>query len=156
MEEIHRKAIEIRRNKNELIARLDTFSNIIHYSLDSIDNDNERIIRSIINRLVRESSEVGSYLNTTDLIAVKTPRKKERRHEHVVPCNCITNYLIDNKHKLSKKDICDVLLNNGLRAIISISDDKKLNQKSMPSNWEFGMNPLMRYKPIIANLKLRD
>jgi len=157
MEKKYQEALAKRNNNTLLKDRLHLYSKIIYCTLQQYNDKNKKTIESILNTLIRKSSELNHYTKSTDFVPAKESKNRDK-HEHIVPCSVMQKHFIDNP-TISKDEIFDILLKNGLRAIISVQDNNiidTLYRKSMPLTWKFGDNPLIRYESIINNIKLRD
>jgi|GEM_PF-3926210 len=159
MNAVWESVIETRVRDKTLGNRLSLFSNMILVAKNSDYRGREKIILD----LIRKSSETGSFRNTAEIISLeafneivqKFPKnsrgnhvvpkisKKLFRHEHIIPCKHLKNYIL--KNKLEQNQIKDLLLKNGVRAIITIEEDYNLPKMDMPEKWAFGHNPFKRY-----------
>ena len=165
MQELWENIINERKENTILMQRLETCSKMIEACLESNSTEKEKL--ELIKKVIRVSSEINDFRKTADIISdsanqfvldngkklrngnISLPRemKKKLRHEHLVPCSILANIIVSEK--ANDKAIYEVLLKNGIRAIITKEEDikiDKMNLKSnMPLSWRLGDNPFIRY-----------
>jgi len=165
MKDLWEKIINKRKENAALKQRLETCSKMIDACLKSNSTEKEKL--ELTKKVIRVSSEINDFRKTADIISdsanqfvldngkelrsgnISLPRvmKKELRHEHLVPCSILANVIISEK--TNDKAIYEILLKNGIRAIITKEEDKKIDNKNlrsnMPLSWRLGDNPFIRY-----------
>lgn len=158
--------IQVRSENNDLSQRIRTCASMIVACLNSESSEKEK--RGLINRLVRISSEIGTFRNSADAISEealsfinqhgedqpdgtrRTPNKLKKQliHEHLVPCTFLSKAIVERRPNTEK--IHKLLLENGIRCIVLDQEDRKLVAaklgQSMPEDWQLGHNPFLRYR----------
>lgn len=169
--------IKKRRTENIVLKqRLETCAKMIASCLKSNSPEKEKL--ELIKKIIRISSEVGDFRKTADVISshalqyvsdrgrrlkngdisLQSHMKNELRHEHLVPCSVLAKLIHTNQ--LQENMIYNALIENGIRAIITKEEDKKIDiiklKSKMPDSWEFGCNPFARYSiSQIHNLQIK-
>lgn len=170
MDNLWQQVVEKRSNNSSLLRRIDTCTAMISACMNSGSEDKEKV--KLIGPIIRLSSEVGVFRRSADamseeaisfikanavskrnaasgedILVLPGYQKKQLRHEHVVPCAFLAKLFVADG--LDSARVGEELLKTGLRSIISIAEDTKINghglQKRMPKNWKIGDNPFLRY-----------
>jgi len=174
-DKLWQELIELRLKDKPLNIRIMEYSECIHLLLAT----KTAASKSLIDRAVRESTEVKRYMDTADTMTENARkfmeengipdgqkskeiylRKEDQgtlRHEHPVPVNTISLELIGNNSKYNTPEkIKELLIEYGIRCIMMNDENKKIDKGykiSMPENWDFTQNPFARYKN--KNLKIQ-
>jgi len=169
LDKLWESVIEKRESNEILTTRLNTCSMMIETVLSSDSDFKEK--KDFVNRITRFSSELAPFRKTTELISVNAqayvkklrlkptnrkhyhvpaPKKKNLRHEHVVPCAFFANHIMEKQP--NRVEVYQILLRFGIRSIITDQEDDALRKskltKTMPVDWDFNQNPFLRYQGI--------
>lgn len=145
---VWKMVVRSRRRNQKLCKRLRLYARLIFCCLQSEGELKDK--RELLMALVRKPSELPPYLKMVDWISKNAIEHAQKlRHEHVVPCAVLVEHFVKNeRYQVTEKYIFARLLQYGMRALVTVEEDKGLGKKfkkSMPDSWGWNQSSFIRY-----------